>query len=271
MSSDLHGQMAALAKRLSREACALAKSPVGNQKISRKMDKSVVTETDRAIEAHILRTIAEHYPDHAVCAEESAGRSAMDRTKARYCWVIDPLDGTRNFVSGFPCFSTSIAVLDRGQPVVGVVLEHNLGSLYAATLGGGATLNDRPMHAGQAQPGFDLLVGVPSSKDPLTVSVLRRWLDAKGLVHRNLGSTALHLGMVAAGTLSAAFCKRCKIWDIAAGALLVTEAGGFISDPFGQPRVPFDLVGDPTDDLPILSAWPGVHQQLLDSIEGIGG
>ena len=112
-----------------------------------------------------------------------------------------------------------------------------------------------------------MLIGVPSSKDALTQQVLTAWLGTKRFILRNTGSTALHLALVASGSLGAAFCKQCKIWDLAAGALLVTEAGGRVSDPFGLDRIPFRLDGDPDEDFPVLAGAPAAHQRLLDSIK----
>ena len=262
-----------LAKRLAREAAAMTtpRLRVGQAPATRKADNSPVTEVDRAIETHLLQAIAEAYPDHAVCAEESADQPDRDHIESRYCWVIDPLDGTRNFVAGLPCFSTSIALLDRGQPLVGVVMEHNLQAMFAAAAGQGATLNDQPLHVweGDGGPETDLLIGIPSSKDHPTVTILQNWTATRGMICRNLGSTALHLGLVAAGMLGAAFCRRCKLWDIAAGALLVTEAGGQITDPTGRPCTPFDLDRNPTEDIPFLAAAPHTHQRLRKSIHTI--
>lgn len=266
MPTESIAEMLDLAKRLAHEAADLARSYADRITISRKADESIVTEADQAVEAHILGAIAEAYPDHAVCAEESAAEPDPGRAKSRYCWVIDPIDGTRNYASGFPCYATSIAVLERGHPVIGVVREHTRGDLYVATAGGGATLNEKAVHVRDVASDDDLLIGIPSSKDKLTVTVLRSWVAQRGMVCRNVGSTALHLSMVAAGSLGAAFCKRCKIWDIAGGALLVTEAGGKISDPKGGTWLPFDLTGDPHDDLPYVAGAASTHARLLEQL-----
>ncbi len=258
--------MLKLAKRLALESADLAAGFAGKFTITRKPDTSVVTEADTAIEAHILSAIAQAYPDHATCAEETASMPDPTRGNARYCWVIDPLDGTRNYASGFPCFCTSIAVLEKGRPILGVVYEHNGKDMYVATDGGGMTLNDVPVRLAEVSPEDDLLIGVPSSKDRLTVNILRSWVARRGMVLRNVGSTALHLGMVAAGRLGAAYCKQCKIWDIAAGALMVVEAGGRFTDLRGVPRTPFDLSLDPAEDLSYVTAAAGVHERLLEDI-----
>jgi myo-inositol-1(or 4)-monophosphatase len=256
-----------LAKRLADDAARLLLSGESPSDVRLKADDSVVTETDHAIQDHILHAVAQAYPNHAVCAEETVSQPDMhsDRLAARYCWVVDPIDGTRNYASGLPCFGTSIAVLDRGRPVVGVVTEHNLGHVYAAVRGGGATLNGEPVQVTDPTRHGDVLIGIPSSKDELTVRVLQSWVATEGLVLRNLGSTALHLAMVASGALDAAFCKRAKIWDVAAGTLLVTEAGGRITDPVGRELCPFDLNADPNEDIPTLAAAPPLHERLLQT------
>ena len=256
------------AKRLAAEVSPIALSGFGETTVAYKADDSVVTEADLAIQDHILTGIARAYPDHAVCAEETQSESHTfpERTDARYCWAIDPIDGTRNYASGLPCFSTSLALLDAGRPVVGVVLEHNLGLLYAAAQGSGTTCNDAPIHVEEVPEGSDMLVGFPSSKDQLTVDVLRDWVPRPGLIGRTLGSTALQLALVASGALTATFSKRSKIWDIAAGVLLVSEAGGCSTDISGANRMSFDLTVDPNEDLPCLAAAPKAHERLLASI-----
>lgn len=261
--------MLELATRLAQEAADLGRSYLGRTTISRKPDMSVVTEADRAIEAHILAAIRDAHPDHATCAEESASNPDPDRAAVQYCWVIDPIDGTRNYVSGFPGYCTSIALLDRGRAILGVVLNHNGGDLYVATAGGGATLNNQPVHVTDVHKGDDLLVGVPSSKDPLTVAVVGRWIAMPGMICRNVGSTALHMSMVAAGQLGGAYCKRCKIWDVAAGVLLVEEAGGRVTNLHGGSLLPFDLTHDPCSDLPYITAAPGTHERLLEQVDAL--
>ena len=262
-------EMLALARRLTAEGGDIARSYLGQARSRLKADTSLVTDADHAIQAHILEAVAARFPHHAVCAEETVSDPAAhaEPTAARYCWVIDPLDGTRNFVSGFPFFATSIAVLDRGRPVVGVVGEHNLGLVYAAAKGSGATLNDRPIRVNEPPPGSDVLLGIPSSKDRLTIDTVCAWIATKGFVLRNVGSTAVHLAMVAADTLAGAFGKQCKIWDLAAGLLLVTEAGGHITDPVGGDLLPLSLDADPNRDIPFLAAAPKLHGRLLKTLE----
>jgi len=277
--------MLVLARRLAVESGELARQSAGQTAARRKPDRTVVTDADGAIQKHLLAAIEAAYPDHAVIAEEArngAGTKASP-TAARYCWVIDPLDGTRNYVAGFPCFATSIGVLDEGRPVVGVVREHNCGHVYAATHGGGATLNDRALSIRasstptpseqrfrQEGAGGDQLVGIASTKDRLTIELIRVWAGKRDLILRNVGATAVHLGFVASGAFSAAFCAQSKIWDLAAGVLLVNEAGGRVTDAGGREIVPFRLDVDFDANLPFLAAAPHVHAELLRTILSLG-
>ena len=268
MSEASSQEWLTFAEQLSREASQIALSALGNVEVSRKADKSVVTESDHAIQSLILAAIARSYPDHAVCAEEAIAHpeSFPPRTEARYCWVIDPLDGTRNYTEGFRAFSTAIALLDRGVPIVAVVREHNLDGLFTAVRGEGAQCNGQPVHALDRPDGADVLVAIPSSKDAHAVAVIQNWSVTRGLILRNLGSTALHLAMVASNVLGAVLSTRAKIWDIAAGVLLVEEAGGTITDANGNALTPFDLAAHSQLDLPFLAGTPKTHARLLDTV-----
>lgn len=272
MSSDPYLAMLEAATELCLRAEPLiAAGRAGGGEASFKADESVVTPTDHAVQRMILAEIATRFPGHAVAAEESLAHPTAhaDRRTARFCWAVDPLDGTRNFVAGLPCYSTSIAVLEEGRPVVAAVYDHNIHWLFAARRGGGATLNGRRIVlAGVPGPG-DRLVALSSSKSRFTVAVARAWSAEEGLVLRNLGSTALHLALVASGGLDAALCTKCKIWDIAAGALLVTEAGGMVTTPEGGDPFPF-LPDQPlTGDLPVLAGGPAIHTRLLAGLRDL--
>jgi len=268
MTDTTPAAMLKLARKLAVEAVEFTKPYAGQVASRLKADTSVVTEVDHAVQRHVVAAVAERFPDHAFLTEEplDAPDTHPDRAISRYCWVIDPIDGTRNFVAGFACFATSIAVLDHGTPVAAVVVEHNLGHVYAATIEDGAFLGDRRLEMTEPDPARDVMVGVPSSKDRFTQNVVLLWQGTRGLITRNLGSSAVHLGMLAAGALGAMFCKKCKIWDVAAGVLLVREAGGRVTDPKGEAVLPFDLTGDPEADTPILAAAPDFHRQLLAGI-----
>jgi myo-inositol-1(or 4)-monophosphatase len=268
MAENVHKDMLGLALRLCTHATDTAMASFGRAGSSIKADNTVVTEIDHRIQGDILRGIVREFPDHAVIAEETIDDSTSlpDPQAARYCWVVDPLDGTRNYACGFACFSTSIAVLERGSPIAAVVVEHNTRQTYTAMVRDGAKLNGRPIRAADPPQHQDVLVGIPSSKDSLSVRVVREWSAAKGLICRNLGSAAYHLALVASGALAGTFCKQCKLWDIAAGALLVHEAGGVVTNERGSGLFPFRLDQPTHIDLPILAAPSGMHQRLLATV-----
>lgn len=288
--NTLHAQMLELAVRLAKEAGDIASESWARAGVGRKSDGSLVTDADRTAQQHILQAIAARFPDHAVCAEESVSLPEAHATlnESRYVWVIDPLDGTRNFVAGFPCVATSIAVLDHGMPIVGVVREHNLGVTYSAAAGQGATCAGRrfgfsqelvnkhdaliytlPAYGlGARRSGLsaenrtpaEMLVGFASSKDALTVGVVQKWAALRGIVLRNTGSTAFQLALVAEGSMAAAFGKRVHLWDVAAGALLVREAGGLFTDVRGNEMLPFAMEGDLRGEYPFLAGDAGLRR-----------
>lgn len=257
--------MLELASRLASQAAAIALPRVRERPTQRKADSTDVTDVDRDVQAFVLTEIARQYPDHAVIAEETSadGSSRRGAGNARYCWVVDPLDGTRNFIVGFPCFSTSIAVLDGSRPVASAICEHNLGRLYTARLGGGAFVDGKPAAAYEPPPHEDWLVGGPANKDAISVRVLQHLVATRGLIYRNLGSSAAHLAWVASGALTAAFARKCKIWDIAAGILLVREAGGVVTGLSGE-ELRLDLAAPPELDIPFLAGHPRSHARLLE-------
>ena len=261
-----------LASQLARRAGEMSLAHVHDFSTSRKSDHTIVTSVDHAIQADILRGIGESFPDHPILAEECVevtGDAQTRATAARYCWVVDPLDGTRNYVSGLPCFATSIAVLDQGRPIAAAVYEHNQRMMFTAGAGGGAFLDGKPIRVDDPPKHRDHLLGIPSSKDSLTQLVIRDWLATRGFICRNLGATTVHLALVAAGSLAGAFAKQAKLWDIAAGLLLMNEAGGRMTDPFGKDLLPFRLDADPQRDIPFLAAGPTMHRRLLETIQSV--
>lgn len=268
LSSSALGQARRLAEEWALAAGTIALANFGRTRSTRKADASVVTETDHQIQSMILGEARRSFPDHSFCGEEGEHHrdSKIAAEGAQYCWVIDPLDGTRNYVAQVPCFATSIALLDCGRPVVGVIREHNTGRLFSAEHGGGAYLDGESIRVNQLGEGDEHLVGVPSSKDELAVRVGHRWHGTPGLVCRNMGSTAFEMGLIASGAMSAMLCRRVKIWDIAAGVVLIREAGGVITDPLGKEVLPFRMDADPQDNIPILAASVRMHGVLLDSI-----
>lgn len=203
-----------------------------------KGDGTPVTEADLHSHRTIHQRLTAAFPDHAVVSEEG------DTTWLghRWTWVVDPIDGTSNFSAGIPYWSVAIALLRDGQPVYGCVEAPPIAARFEATLGGGATRNGRPIHV--AEP-VDFRSGrfahVPLI---LTAGALRRSQEKVRLNARVMGSAALDLAMVASGAAVATYQRLPKIWDMAAGALLVTEAGGChlsMDDPILPPTVGTDM------------------------------
>ncbi len=220
----------ALCDRLRPELLAQAGS-IGS---STKGDGTPVTEADVATDRRIRRELATAFPDHDVISEE--GDTVWGGHE--WTWVVDPIDGTSNFTAGLPYWSVAIALLRRGHPVYGCVEAPPVEARFEAVLGEGATRNGEPIHV--ADP-VDFRSGrfahVPLI---LTTGALRRSSRDVKLNARVMGSAALDLALVACGAAVATYQRVPKIWDMAAGSLLVTEAGGCylpMDEPVFPPRV----------------------------------
>lgn len=197
--------------------------------VSEKSQFDFVSEVDKQAEQEIVREIKRGYPDHAIWAEES-GRSGH----SRYVWVIDPLDGTSNFLRGFPHFSISIGMMEDGVMQHGVVYDPVRDELFTASRGGGAYLNDRRIRCAQklGMAGAMIATGLPFRQRPRLAAQLRmiKALLEDGEDLRRTGSAALDLAYVACGRLDGYFEYGLQPWDMAAGALLLREAGGVCLD-----------------------------------------
>ena len=203
-------------------------------KVERKGHNDFVSEADRDAEAAVIETIHKHYPDHAILAEESGARGESD-----YVWIIDPLDGTTNFLHGFPVFSVSVALQHRGRTEHGVVYDPLRQELFTASRGSGAQLDGRRIRvSGGASLERALLgTGFPyrqSNKElePYMAMLVSAIRNTAGI--RRAGSAALDLCYVAAGRLDAFWETGLAPWDIAAGALIIREAGGIVSGMDGS-------------------------------------
>ena len=256
------------ALELVHEAGQLALQATGPGPLQLKPDASVVTEVDLAVQRLVTQRLAAAYPDHAQIAEEHLpdAPDLPGPADARYCWVLDPIDGTRNFSLGYPCYATSLALLDDGAPVLGVVREHNLGWQAVAQRGAGVTVQGIPAQVRDLQAGLDWLLGIPSGKDDVSLGVIRTWMTMRDVALRNTGSSAMNMALVAAGGLQGTFAQRCKIWDVAAGVLLVLEAGGQVWVAGQLPFERFDLTRDPQADLPCLAGSPQAFARLLPAV-----
>lgn len=191
------------------------------------------SEVDNLAEAEIIRELKRAFPDAAFLAEESGAMG-----KGRQTFVIDPLDGTSNYLRGFPHFCISIALVENGEPTDAVIFDPLRNELFTASKGAGATLNDKKIRVGERKDmtGAMLLTGFPPrerSRLAIQLDTLRGLLSEAEDVRRT-GSAALDLAYVAAGRIDAYFEAGVKAWDIAAGILLVREAGGRVCDYRGR-------------------------------------
>src|SRR6187551_3440167 len=197
-----------------------------------KGEYDLVTAADRASEELVVKELQKRFPDHGIVAEEG-GHAEM---KSEYRWYVDPLDGTTNFAHGFPMFNTTLALAHRGQIIAGVIFDPERNELFAAERGAGATLNGDKIRVSHAAVLEDSLVatGFPSRRRHQNVNV-HFYYQLAMMTHgvRRAGSAALDLAYVACGRLDAFWEFGLNPWDMAAGTLLVEEAGGRCSDMKG--------------------------------------
>jgi myo-inositol-1(or 4)-monophosphatase len=205
-------------------------------RISQKQVNDFVTEVDHASEKIIIETLLTAYPDHGILAEESG--STHGNPLADHIWIIDPLDGTTNFIHGFPVYCVSIALQVRGKIEQAVIYDPTRNDLFTATKGRGAFMNDRRLRVSKRIRMEECIIstGFPFRKGDNFNQYLRMMGDVMqrtaGL--RRPGAAALDLAYVAAGFTDGFFETGLSPWDVAAGSLLVTEAGGLIGNFTGE-------------------------------------
>ena len=233
-------------------------------KVSVKNDRELVTQADSICQRIIIDRVKEAYPDHGFIAEEGEGGRMFrqpPRGAEQFWWVIDPIDGTNNFANRILLFTVSIAVMYRGEPIVGVIFEPATESMFSAVKGGYAQLNDRRIVANSAVIDKFSSVGIDSHFD----NGPPRWageLMQRGRFH-SLGSAALQLAYVAKGSHIAAVITHPKLWDIAAGTVIAESAGAAVTDLQGNKIFPVDTDSYEGKELPTIAANKKVHPQIL--------
>ncbi|MDR5750369.1 MULTISPECIES: inositol monophosphatase family protein [Caballeronia] len=202
--------------------------------VSKKQHNDFVTEVDKASEAAIIETLHTAYPDHSILAEESG----KDDRESEFQWIIDPLDGTTNFIHGFQYYCVSIALAHKGIVTQAVVYDPTRNDLFTASRGRGAYLNERRIRVGKLDRLADALIGTGfpfrdgAGLDAYARLFSEMTLSCAGL--RRPGAAALDLANVAAGRLDGFFEQGIHAWDVAAGSLIVTEAGGLVGNYTGE-------------------------------------
>ena len=259
MSSNLH-PMLNVAIKAARAAGAIinrAALDVEAIRISQKQVNDFVTEVDHASEQAIIETLLTAYPGHGILAEESG--SEHGAKDSEFVWIIDPLDGTTNFIHGFPVYCVSIALTARGKVEQAVVYDPSRNDLFTATKGRGAFMNDRRLRVSKRTRLQECLIstGFPFRPGDNFKNYLAMMNDlmprTAGL--RRPGAAALDLAYVAAGFTDGFFETGLQPWDVAAGSLLVTEAGGLVGNLTGE--------ADFMDQKECLAANPKIYGQLV--------
>lgn len=230
----------------------------GGLDVHRKGRNDFVTEADHESEDAVVAEIRRSFPDHGILAEE---RGALGGSSA--CeWLIDPLDGTTNFLQGLPVFCVSVACHRGGEILAGAVYDPLLDRMYAATRGRGATLDGEPLRVSD-RPGLDgafLATGYPfrahGALDRYLGAFREIFLEARAI--RRCGAAALDLAHTAAGVFDGFFEFRLSPWDVAAGVLLIREAGGVVTDLDGGDRF--------LDHGNLVAGGPGVQPELRAAV-----
>ena len=197
-----------------------------------KGDFDLVTDADRASEKFIVERLRSHFPAHNIVAEEGGGH----QSGSEYCWYVDPLDGTTNFAHGFPIFNVTLGLERAGEMIAGVVYDPTRPEMFTAERGSGAYLNNRRIHVSKAKRVDESLVatGFPSQRRHQNVNI-HYYYQMAMISHgvRRAGAAAIDLAYVASGRLEGFWEFGLNPWDMAAGILLVEEAGGICTDMHG--------------------------------------
>lgn len=232
---------------------------IGQLTVSTKQQNDFVTEIDKAAEAAIIETLREAYPKHSILAEES-GRSGDEDSE--YQWIIDPLDGTTNFIHGFPQYAVSIAQTYKGALAHAVIYDPSRNELFTASKGAGAFLNDKRIRVSKRVKLDDALLGtgfpyrVFDHVDAYLAIFKEMTRRTAGV--RRPGAASLDLAYVACGRLDGFWEFGLSPWDMAAGALLISEAGGLVGDLSGESN--YLASGN------IIAGTPKVFAQILQVV-----
>lgn len=264
-SADDYSEFELFARELARLGASTAQSMMGTVTVSRKQDNTPVTEADHRVQAALLDVLASRHPRYAILVEETVADPEQHAAIANseYCWVIDPIDGTRNFARGLNVYAISIGLLHRGNPVAAAMFDASSGRVYSATRGGGAHIDGETIHMEDRDLSPDTVLLISSFRRRRPPDMVANWMGR--FIFRNLGSICVHFTWLAAGYAEGAYAPECKLWDLAAGALIVAEAGGRLSDVFGRSIWPIDLDAYNGEDLPIIAATPTMYEHLISS------
>jgi myo-inositol-1(or 4)-monophosphatase len=270
IDSAVLSRLTAAAADFAKQGAALAIRTMGTTTTRLKSDNTVVTESDQAVQEMITREIRRNFPDHGVLGEEESDLLTNEEICREFVWVIDPIDGTRNYAASIPVFTCSVAVMHNAQPVVGAIAYPQPTMVYAASIDSQTTLNGVQVSVNDIAFSQQCLFGVSGSKLKTIPPFLREW--AGKYIVRDFGSVAYHLALVASGQMDIGVNLKGKLWDIAAGALLVERAGGKVFRlseayrPMDVPLWPIDIVNDARHALPLAACSPKAYAGLWGSM-----
>ncbi len=257
-----------------RAAGALIREHYGRVERQTKRGEEAVTDADRASQRLIIYQLAARFPDDGFIGEENDDGSAITNrapTRGTRVWVIDPIDGTNNFVARLGNFAVCIGLLDAGMPVLGVVYDVCRDEVYAAEQGHGAWLNDRAITAPTTPLSERCLLMLTSNllnaqgRMPVWAAAFHAQTRLKVRV---LGSAALEAVQVAAGVAHGSITVNGKLWDIAAAAAVVLIAGGEVLTPSGRPLFPVELQGYSGEKTPYVAVGKGSKAEILAALQG---
>jgi myo-inositol-1(or 4)-monophosphatase len=256
---------------LARGAGKIVSEQFGKVERLTKRQEEAVTEADRATQRFIVAGLRKRFESDGIIGEENETGDAItfEQPDSPRTWVIDPIDGTNNFIAGLGNFAVCIGLLEKGQPILGVVYDVTRDRMYAAAKGEGAWLGNQRLHVPQTPLDSSSMIMLTSN---LIDSRGRcpqwacRLIGQTAWKTRILGSAALEAIQVGAGVAHASITVNGKLWDVAAPAAIVLEAGGVITDLKGKPVFPFDLKKYDGANVPFLSAAPLAHSTILKEI-----
>ena len=250
---------------MAKQAGEILLSYVGREMdVRHKSRTDLVTRADHESEQYLIQTIRESFPEHAINAEESGEWEG----EPEHQWYLDPLDGTLNFAHGVPMYSVSIGYAYQGEMKLGVVYDPVRGEYFCAARGEGATLNGEPIRVSGETELIECMLATGFPHDPSAWGTpadnTANFIRLNQLSHsvRRLGSAALDVVYVAAGRLEGFWQVDINQWDVAAGGLIVREAGGIVTDIFGNP----DFLAKPVS---FLCANPAIHREMLAVLDEV--
>lgn len=255
-------EVAVVAARLAGQK---AMEKINYTKAHKKSDDEIATDADTMCQQLIIDRIKETYPDHGFIAEEGPGNQMLrqpPRIADPIWWVIDPIDGTNNYANGLLCFTVSIAAMQAGRPIVAAIFEPATDSMFTAATDTDAQLNASRITTSDKDISRFESFGIDSNYQPEHLPAITQIMRQTRF--RNLGSFALHLAYVAKGAMIGTATPHARLWDIAAGMLIIQAAGGIVTALTGEDILPIDLENYNGGHISILAANKKTHPKFLE-------